>query len=217
MKNRILELISKYYSLNEVDALDLHTFKASGMKFENTHFDAPKFGSVSFMEAKGMMGLMKMTSCVINPFKKDAPLLSIDRINVMGKDLLIIELYDTLLNKNFSDKELVDLKNEYKEFTDGENKEHWYDSIKLKSSISKVGKKKDYEAFNNIILEYLDKYFELASKSNDCDELLKREKAKEYSEGLLKNGGPATDPVIKSLGREKTERFFRKVLFATDL
>ncbi len=42
---------------------------------------------------------------------------------------------------------------------------------------------------------------------------LKKEKASLYSNGLIENGGPATDPFIQSFGKEKTKKFFKEVLF----
>jgi hypothetical protein len=44
---------------------------------------------------------------------------------------------------------------------------------------------------------------------------LKKAKAAEYSDGLIKNGGPSTDVFKKEFGDEKTGRYFREVLFGT--
>lgn len=44
----------------------------------------------------------------------------------------------------------------------------------------------------------------------------KREKTEYYANGLLERGGPSTDVFKKSLGKEKTEELFKKVLFGTE-
>ena len=41
----------------------------------------------------------------------------------------------------------------------------------------------------------------------------KKAKAAIYSNGLIENGGPATDPFLQAFGKEKTKEFFEKVLF----
>ncbi len=45
------------------------------------------------------------------------------------------------------------------------------------------------------------------------DAAAKKEKSDYYVDGLLSNGGPATDVFLKSLGREKTTALFKNVLF----
>ena len=60
------------------------------------------------------------------------------------------------------------------------------------------------------------KYLDLSKEAKDCDETLKKEKARQYTEGLLLNGGPSTDVFRKKKGQEFTEKFFREVLFGTN-
>ena len=96
MTNKILDLIKAKYPLSPIDAGDMSTLKASGMKFFVEAYKAEGLGHVSVMRAKGFFGLMKMDTLIINPTEIDLPLYSYDRILAMGNDTLIVELYDTI-------------------------------------------------------------------------------------------------------------------------
>jgi hypothetical protein len=185
----------------------------SGMKFEIKAYDAKGLGRVSIMKAKGFFGLMKMDTLMITPTDKDLPLLSYDRINAMGNDTLIIELYDTLVEK-FDLSPLACVKDKYNNLPDHNLGEHWYDSIKFSESVSKKGKKKEFEQYNELTLEYVNEYLNLSSKDITNKEE-KNNKSKTYVDGLLTNGGPSTSVFQKNIGKEKTEKLFKEILFGT--
>ena len=207
--------------VDEVFPLTLRTeeparFKASGMKFETVRYDAEGLGSVSLMKAGGMFGLMKMETLIVNPFSKDAPLLSVDRIKAMGSNLLYLEMFDTMLAPGFDVKGLEAVSKAYKTLPDKDPGEHWYDGMRVGTPFIKKAGSKEKAAMDQAELEYLTAFLAAAKAAPSCDPEEKREKAKAYSEGLLKNGGPATDPVKASLGEEETAKFFRKTLFGTE-
>jgi hypothetical protein len=188
------------------------TLKASGMKFAVQAYRAEGLGHVSVMRAKGFFGLMKMDTLMIVPSEKDLPLYSYDRIYAMGNDTLIVELYDTLLG-NFSGETLKKVKDEFAALPERDPGEHWYDNIKLASSISKKGKKEHTQRLSELALRHFDAY--LASPARVADGAEKRRLASEYVEGLLSKGGPSTDVFKKHLGDEKCALLFRKILFGT--
>ena len=64
-----------------------------------------------------------------------------------------------------------------------------------------------------MVKAYVDGY--LSMDGVVCPTQEKREKTSIYAEGLLKNGGPATDVLRKELGEEKTAKLLRTVLFGT--
>lgn len=218
MTNKILELINQRHTLNKKDVGEFEKFKAKGMTFACEIYDANELGHVCVMRAKGFLGLMKMDTVIIAPEDKDLPLLSYDRIVAMGKDNLIIELYDTM-NREKVDFTLINsIKNKYKllpeRFAAGEEPKHWYDDIRLPETTSKKGKKKKYgKAFDAYAAEYVYSYLSLNAK--ECDEAEKIERTEIYVEGLLNNGGPATDVFKKELGAEKTREILTRVLFGT--
>jgi hypothetical protein len=142
------------------------------------------------------------------------PLLSYDRVNAMGNDTLIYELYDTLLGEADLSG-LGRVKGNYKDLPDHDLGEHWYDPIKLSVSLSKKGKKAHRTGFDECTRDYLNAYLEAAKTAPPCEAAPKRAKASVYVEGLLKNGGPSTDVFKKSIGEQKTAELLRKTLFAT--
>lgn len=217
MKQKILALINSHYPLVRKDIREFATFKAKGMNFRCEAFYATGLGHVSVMRAKGMLGLMKMDTLVIAPENKDLPLLSYDRILAMGNDTLIIELYDTM-GEEKADLSLINsIKNKFaclpERFADGKEPKHWYDDIRLAETTSKKGKKAHRIGFNAYATEYIYSYLSL--DANECEAKEKRVRTDVYVDGLLANGGPATDVFKKELGAEKTHEILKTVLFGT--
>lgn len=210
MTNKILDLIKAKYPLSPIDAGDMATLKASGMKFFVEAYKADGLGHVSVMRAKGFFGLMKMDTLIINPTEIDLPLYSYDRILAMGNDTLIVELYDTIVG-DYSEDGMISVKEKFASLPERDPGEHWYDSIKLPSSISKKGKKISAE-FDEMTLEHFEAY--LASSSSPVEDgESKKDMAAVYVNGLLEKGGPSTDVFKKELGVEKTTKLFREILF----
>ena len=213
MTSKILKKINEKHSLTPIDIGDFATLKASGMTFKVEAYSAEGLGHVSVMRASGFFGLMRMDTLIINPTELDLPLYSYDRIFAMGNDTLIVEVYDTLLGE-YSDVGMQIAKSDYFYIPEREPGVHWYDSIKLGSSISKKGGKKDTKRLDFLTLSHLDAYL-CSCKTPVTDQAAKREKASVYVEGLLEKGGPSTDVFKKALGDEKTAQLFRNILFGT--
>ena len=210
MTNKILDLIKAKYPLSPIDAGDMSTLKASGMKFSVEAYKAEGLGHVSVMRAKGFFGLMKMDTLIINPTEIDLPLYSYDRILAMGNDTLIVELYDTLVG-DYSEDGMISVKKKFASLPERDPGEHWYDSIKLPSSISKKGKKITAE-LDKMTLEHFEAYLASSSATVEDGES-KKDMAAVYVNGLLEKGGPSTDVFKKELGVEKTTKLFREILF----
>ena len=218
MTDKILELINKSYPLKEKDAGEFKTFKAKGMTFTCNSYNAEGLGHVCVMRAKGFFGLMKMDTLVVAPENKDMPLLSYDRIVAMGNDNLIIELYDTMGEKKADLSSINAVKNKHthlpERFAEGEEPKHWYDDIRLPETTSKKGKKAHKKAFDEYALKYIATYVSL--DANECDTSEKKARTDVYVNGLLTQGGPATDVFMKELGKEKTHQVLKTVLFGTE-
>jgi len=184
------------------------------MQFTVKAYEVKGLGHVSVMQAKGFFGLMKMDTLMIVPKETDLPLYSYDRIYAMGNDTLIVELYDTLLEK--TDLSALDQVNaDYSHLPERDPGQHWYDGIKLPQSISKKGKKQHTTELDQMAASHLKAYLETdCAPVADADEKTKRSAA--YVNGLLENGGPSTDVFKKALGPDKTARLFRRVLFGIE-
>lgn len=216
MIQQMLRAVTGQHHLIGMDLGEYRKMNISGMTFQVYAFYAEGLGRVSAMTASGFLGLMKMDTLIINPTDVDLPLLSYDRVHAMGNDTLIYELYDT--NLGTPDLAALDaVRDAAKDLPDHDLGEHWYDSIKLRQSLSKKGKKAHKEAFDKTAMGYLQAYLNLAGTAQPCDPNRKMEKASVYVEGLLKNGGPSTDVFKKGLGEEKTGDLFRRILFGTEI
>ena len=211
MTDKILSILSKKYPLSELDIGEHSSLKVNGMKFIVKAYKAEGLGQVSVMRAKGFFGLMKMDTLIINPSDIDLPLYSYDRIYAMGNDTLIVELYDTIAGE-YNAQNLDSVKENYSSLSERDPGKHWYDSIKLPQSISKKGKKAQTPMLDAMTLEYFEAYL-ASSDAVPSDISVKRSKAELYVKGLLTNGGPSTDVFKKSLGEDKTAKFFFDTLF----
>lgn len=214
MTDKLLKLIDEKYPLKKLDVGEFSSLKASGMRFSVLAYHAEGLGHVSVMRAVGFFGLMKMDTLIVNPNEIDLPLYSYDRIFAMGNDTLIVELYDTMLEK-CELAELSSVKEKYSHLPERDPGEHWYDYIKLSSSISKKGRKSQAEKLDSLAAEHFERYIS-TSASTEFDVGKKVEMACVYVNGLLEKGGPSTDVFKKALGEVKTGELFKKVLFGTE-
>ena len=215
MTDKILSIIGNKHPLTKIDCGNFAKMKVKGMSFNIEAYKAEGLGHVSVMRAVAMMGLMRMDTLIINPTELDLPLYSYDRIFAMGNDTLITELYaTTLCDFNEEKTKEVKAKPEYATLPPRDPGEHWYDSIKLCSSISKKGKKKHLSLINDLTDQHFEAYLN-SSKAHVTDSAAKQEKAQIYVGGLIEKGGPSTDVFKKAIGEEKTRELFENVLFGT--
>ena len=211
----LIDLISKNHELTELPAGEFSNLKVGPMKFTIGHWYGGNLGNISIMSGSAMMGLMKMETLIINPVKADLPLLSLDTVQAMGKLTVIAEIYDTTIG-GFDEKPCLAVKEELSCYPDRPTAPTWYDNIKLGCSLSKKTGKKALTELEKGLADYLQAYLSIADKTPGLSaDLLeqKRLKADAYVTGLLEQGGPSTDVFMKKLGKEKTEKLFREVLF----
>jgi len=207
-----LETIALAYDLHKQPGSTRH-FEVKKMQFEAVAYEAEGFGHVGIMSASGLFGLMAIETIILNPFYVDAPLLSLDRVHAFGREVLVAEMYDSLLGYSFPTDELETIAalcpNEPKD------QGYWYDDLIIAPSLNLKGKRKDRTLYDSISDTFLLTYLAAAQQAPTCNPAEKKLKAAAYSEGLLKNGGPATDPVKAAMGEEWTCGLFREVLFGT--
>jgi hypothetical protein len=213
MTNKLLNIIKGRFPLTEIDCGEFSKMKVSGMNFEIKAFRAEGLGHISIMCASGFMGLMRMDTLIINPKEIDLPLYSYDRIFAMGNDTLITELYDTVLG-DYSDESIIKVKDSYTDLAERDPGEHWYDEIKLPSSISKKGKKNHTARLDELTIKHFEAYLG-SGNTPVSDRKAKQDKARVYVNGLIEKGGPSTDVFKKSIGEKKTRELFDGILFGT--
>lgn len=200
------------YPLTELPAGEYAKLKVSALTFTVRHFTAEGLGHVCWMEGRGMLGLMRMETLVVNPFTVDAPLFSYDRIHAMGNDTLLLELYETRLARTATDL-LRNVAAGYAALPDADPGTHWYDDLRWPESIKKKGKKAATPQLDALAADFTAAYIALCQTSPACRPEEKLPMAQAYTRGLIANGGPSTDAFVKAFGRERTDAFFREVFF----
>ena len=208
----LIDLFHQEFPLKKREVGEFSSLKLNGMKFEIEQYSLAEVGNLSLMRAKGFLGLMKMTTLIVTPLQKDAPLFSYDRVQAFGKDMILCELYDTLVESVSAYPLLTKVKEKYAHLPDGDAGEHWYDSIKREESLYKKGRKKA-EAFDALGIDYSNAYCEILKGAKEAPIGAKRQKTSDYVNGLIGHGGPSTDVFLKAIGKEKTRELFERVLF----
>lgn len=209
-----LSYVKKTYQVKERNLGTYSDIKKKGMHFYISGYELKDIGYISTLRMSAMFGLMKMRMLVFTPLNIDAPLFSYDYINSMGNETLLLELYDTQLQPaGLSALEKV--KAAYQYLPDHDLGSHWYDHLKLAPSLAKKGKKltEDYQKLCN---DYFQAYLTLLGSAPACDRSAKQNKVREYTNGLLTNGGPSTDQFKKMIGDEATKDLFTRFIFSSD-
>lgn len=218
--NAALERINALFPLTALDAGEYARFKAAPLNVELGWYRAEGLGNVSLLKGKAMGGMMKMDTLVIDAFERDAPLFSYDYISAMGAHTMLVEYYDTLLDKGaFYMAPLAAVKQSIAELPDHDLGEHWYDYMKLGASFAKKTKKSELPRLEAAFAAVLEGYLSLAAALPALEPeqaAAKRAKAAEYVNGLLENGGPSTDAFAKALGKERTRDLFARIVFGTE-
>ena len=208
MIEKLLDAIRARFPMTEKGGA-ARRFQAAGMAFEARAYDARGLGHVGVMTAQGPM---RMETLVINPFERDAPIFSYDRIHAMGREILVAEMYDSLLGETFHTEGMTEALGGQAACPEGKQT-FWYTPLIVPPGLDLKGAAGDAERFDGIAADFTQAYLRAACEAEVCDPELKRLRAAAYSEGLLKNGGPATDPVKAAMGEAFTADLFRQTLF----
>lgn len=216
-----LDEISKVYNLAPIDAGEFKEITIYGvMKFNVKQYDVENFGNLSVMTVN--MGIMQMASFVLTPFKKDAPMLSMDFMYILGNRKTYTEYFN--LTSDVSTPEyskfldtLSTLTEKYSFLEDIEMKPAWYDDL-LTVALHKKAKRNDDDTIQELFRDSVSKYINATCKLEPLSDEKIDEKIKiiqEYADNLITKGGVSTDIFKKELGKEKTKEFFDKVFFGT--
>ena len=208
MLEKLLDDIMTRFSLTEEEGTT-REFQSMGMSFEAKAYAAKGLGHVGVMTAGGPM---RMETLIINPFELDAPILACDRIHGMGQEILMVEMYDSLLGDSFRTDGMAKALGGAALFPD-KGQEAWFAPLIVHPWLNQRGSADDAERFDGLAADFVAAYLDAAQAAEPCDREAKREKAAAYSKGLLRNGGPATDPVKAAMGEEFTAALFRQTLF----
>ena len=209
-----ISTIKETFDITERNIGKFAVMKKSGMTFRISAYEIEGIGNMSLFTMSAFFGIMKMKTVVFTPLTVDAPLFSYDYINAMGNETLMLELYSTQLSP--MDVAALDtVKQKYNHLPDHDLGSHWYDHLKLSPTLAKKGKKLTPE-YRKLTDEFFRNYLEAVRKSTPCNRSEKQAKVREYTNGLLNNGGPATDQFRKLFGEEATVELFTKYIFSSE-
>ena len=212
----MIDLLTEYVKarcgIAERDVGEYAVIRKSGKKFRIHSYEAVGLGRFSSVSMTAMLGLMKMETVVFTPLTKKMPLLSFDRIGVMGNDILLLELYDTGAGK--PDLTALDnVKSSAKGLPDHDLGTHWYDPMKLSPSLAKKGKKCG-EAYRDLCDRFFAAYFAAMDGAESCTPEEAQKGVAAYVDGLFTNGGPSTDQFKKMLGEKAARELFDSYIFS---
>ena len=213
MTNQLINELKNIYPFTPCAAPEFDAFNVAGMDFVVKGWEAQGLGRVSCMECTGMGGAMTMTALIVNPIEIDAPLFNLDLICLPGKRMLYMELYDTLLTVQRNEAPFAAIRAEFGDIMDLPGKPCWYDDIRYEASVTKCAISGQEGRLEELMGRFAEEYVNLLKDARPCDHAQKKVKADAYRDGLLANGGPATDTFLKVWGPEKTGELFEKVLF----
>lgn len=208
MLEKLLDMIRAEFPLTEKEGA-ARRFEAMGMAFEARAYAAEGLGHVGVMTAQGPM---QMQTLVINPFELDAPIFSYDRIHAMGQEIMVAEMYNSLLGDSFCADGMIRAIGDSAGIPE-EKQEYWYTPLIIPPGLNEKGTIDDAARFDGIAGDYVKAYLAAAKAAQPCKPDQKKLKAAVYSEGLLKHGGPATDPVKAAMGEAFTADLFQQTLF----
>ena len=140
MLEKLLDAIKARFPLTENEG-STRQFQVMGMTFEARAYAARGLGHVGVMTAQGPM---QMETLVINPFERDAPILSYDRIHGMGQETVIAEMYDSLLGDSFCADGIVQTLGESAAILEKEQ-EDWYAPLIVRPWLHRKGNTEEAE------------------------------------------------------------------------
>lgn len=207
IKDLVLDTLNKSFKLNKLDIKKDSILKKNGMKFYIDSYEIEGIGHLCILSMKAMLGLMKMDTIILTINKKDVPLFNVDFIKAFNNNVLLVELYDDMINPYRVEylAEFQKIKDNDKDIDDYKSESHWYDSILYKESYHKKGKKlknRFVESLNN----YLNTFINQVNNIEECNYDFKYNKVEEFANKLYTNGGPAVNKFKELFGEEVTKK-----------
>lgn len=214
--------IGKYYDVEPVSACGYDEIKIYGiMNFHVKHYDIKEVGNLSVMTVNA--GFMQMASIIITPKEKNLPMFSSDYMYILGNRKSYLEYYNLVENAEDDNYKAMmngfaDVMKNYSQYEEDQRNEYWSDHL-VTVGAYKLSKPDDDETLKQMMLDNISAY---CSAARELPQLTPEERTtkiavtKEYTEGLISNGGVSTDVFKAQLGEDTTRDFFDKVMFGTE-
>lgn len=215
-----LEEFGRFGKIEQRDMGEFAVIRRSGMRFESASYRLEGVGYFSTIRTKAMLGLMQMESLILTPLEVDMPLLSYDVMHLPGKDLVLLEIFDTQLIP--ADRSvpgmfagMEEVKARYAYLPDRETPPGCSAEMSLPQSIEKKGRKL-LKKSETMVTEWLAEYMSLLAGAPKCDREKKRKATRRYTDRLFTEGGVAVNQFKKMLGEEAAVKMLGEFIFCCD-
>jgi hypothetical protein len=219
MVNMAVSLLKNKYELKEVDVGE---FKKIVLKkilpFYTKLYTIKNLGTLCVLTLN--IGIMNVITLNLNSFCKDLPHMTMDFIFMLNKRIILIEIYDFMINKedekfkNFL-KEIKEINEKNSNLKEATVSVSWHDPF-LSGIIKKRGNVMNDNQILIIMKEAIEayiKYAEKVSELSDEDVKKKINYYKEFTDNLTKKGGVAINSFREGIGEEKTYEFLSKTFY----
>ena len=186
----MLEEIKNRYKCKKVNIGVFAKVRAEGATMCIEAYDVEGIGRVAMMEMYGFLKRWKAQSFFITPLDKDAPVFYMHRHGRKGNDVLKIEIIDTWL-KRVELAELNAVKEKHSNVTEVEDKEEWYEDMKLPQTTLKRVPKAESATLDMVAEDYFHAYLQEVEKSKTCERMEKKQKVMKLIKGLAEESGMA--------------------------
>ena len=216
-----LALLRRHYTVTKRNiAPELAAFNIGDRPYESACYTIEGLGNLLVMLCKDVEQA-QLSTFVVTPYAKNLPLFSTDFVYTGDQRYFLIELYDLVACKddlyNGYIEKFAQMAEGFSDMADMPVQKCWYDGIRP-VCVGKAPRKDQDELALARFLEALELLVEMEKATpafTDADELrAKWQKCKDYSDGLVNDGGVSTDMFLQAIGPENTRRFFDEVFFA---
>ena len=214
-----LALLREHYEVQEceIDPAFVNPVVA-GRPNHVQRFDIRGVGNLLMMTAKDVEE-NQLSSFVIMPYYKNLPLFSTDYVYTGDKRFFLIEVYDLSVGHDEAYLAGIDAFSQCAKDWDDmpafPTQPRWYDDVRP-VCVAKAPSVEQDELSIQRFLDELSVFVEMEAAAEPLsaeDRARKWQVNKDYSDGLIDQGGVSTDMWTEALGAENVRRFFDEVFF----
>lgn len=209
--------LQQKHTLRQKDLGGDARLRKNGMTFETEAYAVEGLGHLCILRMNAFLGLMKMETAVLAVTERDVPLMNLDWVNAAGKETMMAELYDTMLQPCEAETlaRFQAVKDRDGDLPEPPSKPHWYDSLLFPCSYHKSGKKLSGR-FNRAAADYVRVFLSALETAAPCDKAEKGARIRSFAETLVAQGGPAVDMVTKLFGAETARRLILHHMYGVE-
>ena len=219
--NAGLERLRRDYELKELDVGDLEEFTVAERVHRVKQYEISGVGNLLVM-TNPLPGKLQMDTFTITPYFKNLPLFTTDYIYLGRKRMFLNEIYSLVEDQDELYRRFIGRFAANSSMTEQlpamPLRPCWYDNIRPVVVAKQTGPENDGLIIQQFMAN-LETFIEMEKASPKLEGKALQAKWQcnyEYARRLVDDGGVSTDLFVKSLGAERTKRFFYSVFFAPD-